>query len=421
MARFLVVSLFPLTGLFATLWLVRFEPKWHPMMHTNRFWNAVMIALAGTGLCAAMTREPERNKPGETPAPPVVLQEEDLHLPGLPPVRLAAIPGFDDDPAYMRSIAIRAEELAVRAGQSTDDLARRTDLLLAAANLILAHELEPPCIRRLLGIADEKGAQGGKECRAALDRSDGLLAKAEASIKELRGGTHDLPNAGKPVHAGTPVYAGKPGDGWLEESSERLETLQAFSLAFRAYLVPVGGKEAAREARRAASRLAPLLEHPSRAVAAAARLWQACLRHRDEDPARALSALEFALVDPSPESMPYAFFGRLLRCRSLAKHGGFAAALALLMQIEERCTDWLADSEGTEDAMRAAQLVRMQIMADWHRHLSGAQRVSQRRWCVEHIATLSQEAFGDAGDVVLRLSRAIPIVAPIPELKPPSP
>ena len=316
-------------------------------------------------------------------------------LPDMPRVRLAPMPGFDDDAAYIRSIAARVSELTALA-EKADDPIRRVGFLLAAANLILAHQLEPGCTNRLLHIRGDQDELDRAALRSALNRADALMTQADTALREMQD-RGDLPAS------------------QLQESSHRLEMLQALSSGLHAYLLPGESAEAARKSRRAASRLSPLLEEKSRTVVAAATLWQACLRGRESNPAPALSVLGPALADPPPESMPYAFFARLLRCRLIAARGGPATALALLMQIQERCDEWFSSDKEREEAARAAQLLRIQILADWHDRLGPSGGASEQQWCVERIKALIDDHFGDDSKTVLRLTPAIPLLARPPE------
>lgn len=365
----------------------------NPYMHGLVIW-----AFTGTLACAcaaqdaAKTPVSDASSAADTAASAVV-------LPTMPQVRPAPMPGFDDDAAYVRSIADRATELAARADQ-VDDPARRTDNLLAAANLILAYQLEPTCTKRLLHIDGDEGGLDEAAIRTALDRADGFTTQVSKILDELQD-RDDLP------------------DGWVEESRRQLETLQAFASGLRAYLLSGEKAETAPAARRAASRLAPLLEDRSRQVVAAATFWQACLRSREADPKPALSVLAPALADPPRESMPYAFFARLLRCRLVAEHDNPAVALALLLQVEERVSDWLATDGERQDAARTAQLARVQILAEWYDRLGGSNHAVERKWCVDRIGVLVSAGFGGNGDTVLRLTPAIPIVARPPGQKAP--
>ncbi len=360
------------------------------MISNPYMYGLVIWAFTGMLACACAAQDAAKTPTSDAPAAADTAASA-VVLPTMPQVRPAPMPGFDDDTAYVRSIADRATEHAARADQA-DDPARRTDHLLAATNLILAYQLEPTCTRRFLHIDRDEGGLDEAAIRTALDRADGFTGKAGKILNELKG-RDDLP------------------DGWVEESRHQLETLQAFASGLRAYLLPGEKADTAPAARRAASRLAPLLEDRSRQVVAAATFWQACLRSREADPKPTLSALAPALADPPRESMPYAFFARLLRCRLVAEHESPAVALALLLQVEERASDWLATDGEKQDAARAAQLARVQIIADWHGRLEGLDHAVERKWCVDRIGALVSAGFGENGDTVLRLTPAIPIIA----------
>ncbi len=355
------------------------------------------FAFAAASACAALIQDEgnaEAASAGPTPAP-IGTQRTPVDTRGSlqPAVRLAPMPGFDDNTAYARSIAARVDELASQASQA-DDLTRRVDLFAASANLVLAHQLEPACTHTLLQLRHNEEIFEEAASRAALDRADGLITEAHDTLRNLDD-RDDLP------------------EGWLAQSKRHIETLEVFALGLRAYLLPGAGDEAVRCVRSAVSRLAPLLEDQSPAVTAAANLWQACLKSRGSDPARALSVLGPALTDPSRGSMPYAFFARLQRCRLIAKRGGPAAALALLMQIEEHCDHWLTNNTARDDAMRATQLVRIQILIDWHDHLDASSKAAEREWSADRIKALVADRFAEGGETVLRLTPAIPIMADI--------
>ena len=331
------------------------------------------------------------------------LQTTEPPFPALPRVGLTPMPGFNDDLAYVRVITERVSELSALADQ-TGDPATRAGLMLASANLILANQLEPACSRRLLHLWIDPDEEDEAEILGALARADELLTQVDTLLQQ---------NSDQ----------GDLAAGWPEETRDRLDTLRAFAAALRVQLLRGQGDEAGRAARRAASRLSPLLEHGNRKVVAAATFWQAVLRSHESDPSRALAVLEPALADPLPESMPYALFARLLRCRLLADPGSPAAALGLLMQLEERCLEWLGSDMERADAVRAVQLVRIQIMRDWHDRLSGPDASKERQWCRDRVKTLIEEAFADPGDTVMRLTPAIPIVAqpPAPNVETPDP
>ena len=365
------------------------------MIPRQFFLDLAVLALTATPVRGGVWQEITEAGQADVPGTPEIVPAAVAPLPGLPQVRFAALPGFEDDAAYLRSIAARVTELEAYARRA-DSPIKQAESLLAAANLILARQLEPTCTRRLLYIDGDVDERGPANLRNALDRADALTEQAGAALKGLQ------------------VREDQAADR-LGQITHRLQTLGAFAAALRAFLCPDKGPQAARDARRAASGLAPLREDKYQPVAAAASLWQACLRSLESDRGPALAALDLALSDPVPESMPYAFFARLLRCRLLAERGHPAVALALLMQVEERCGEWLTTDNERLDAMRAAQLARIQLTADWYRSLDRSKAAAERKWCREHIQTVIGDGFGDDGNTVLRLTPAIPIIASVPD------
>ena len=89
---------------------------------------------------------------------------------------------------------------------------------------------------------------------------------------------------------------------------------------------------------------------------------------------------------------------------------------APLAQIEQRVEDWMGDDTESGNARRAAKLVRIQIMANWHDGLDDVKDDAERRWCIDRIQRLATEAFGENDNTVLRLTPAVPIVVRIEEL-----
>lgn len=305
-----------------------------------------------------------------------------------PRAQLAAIDGYDDDKEYVQAIADRADRLASRTVETTD-LGERIDLLLAAANMILAYELEPACSTKLLRLGGRPNPHPDGIVAAAIERADQLLARADALLR----------GAPKAETAADRLQAAK----------QHLSTLHAFAQTLRAFLLSADGNRS-QTLRKAASSLAILLEDNSTHVVAAATLWHAILRSRTSEPARAKSVLPLALSRPSPSSLPHAFFSRLVRCRLLAANNGHAAALALLTQIEDRCDSWLAAEPDRADAMRTTALMEIQILADWYDHLKGDKDLSKRRWCLDRATALTERHFATDHRSVLRLTPAVPIV-----------
>jgi hypothetical protein len=267
----------------------------------------------------------------------------------------------------------------------------RTDLLLAAANVILARELEPTCSAKLLGFSDDQRFLSDEEVGDALGRTDAILLEAEAAVGEVG-------------------LLASPHAEWIATATHQLTTLRAFAQGLQEYLLPREGTDASNETRPASSRLALLLEDDRPAVSAAAGLWQSCIRAREVDPTRAKSVLRLALARPRPGTLPFALFARLLRCRILASQDGYAAALALLTQLEDHADSWLDTDADRANALRTITLVEIQVLSDWQARLSGPPDSTQRRWCTDRISTLVDERFSEGGRSVFRLTTAIPII-----------
>jgi len=327
-----------------------------------------------------------------------------------PEVRLSALTGFADDGALIESVTSRVTELQDQAADA-DDPQRKAGFLLAAANLILAEQLEPACTRRFFQLDPPPQKDDALAVAAALARGDALIAEAEASLGSPA--EHDAPDEDAP----TTEPRGHSFAVQDKELHRTVETLKAFAQALRAYLTAEADADPARTARRAASGLSVLLEDDNPQVAAAAAFWQACLRATDPDPTPALAVLDPAVIDPPPSSLRFGFFSRLLRCRVLAARGGSAAALALLLQVEERANDWFKADGERADAVRACAWLRLRILQDWHDRLDATSQVDERTWCSSQMETLRAQRFSDArSPTVMRLSQAIPIIA-----RPPGP
>ena len=350
-------------------------------------WAVVVVTL-----CSGVAQEGQPTTSPDTAGTGQAVEARPSRTPPRPQVRLAPIQGFDAEAAYVRSIADRISELSEQADRATE-ATDRVEYLLAAANLILAHQLEPACTKRLLGIEDAHDPAARERTDSSLDRAEALLQQARNLLTEGMPAREDLP------------------EGWLGRTSERLEVLDAFARALRAYLVPGEGAERTRAMRQAASGLSPLLEASNRAVVESATLWQACLRSEAGEGERAASVLDLALADPLPQGVPYAFFSRLLRCRLIAADDGHAVALALLMQLEERCQGWFSNDIDRDNAVRAAQFARIQVLADWHHKMPLPEQESERQWCVERATKLIDEHFSEGADTVYRLVSAAPILA----------
>jgi len=328
-----------------------------------------------------------------------------LSLGGRIDVRLATVAGFADDAAFLDSITSRFTALQQQAEEATD-ATRKTEFLLAAANLILAEQLEPLCSRKILRLGEPPPGDDALVAARALDRAEALLAEADTFL---------LANQENP-----PVQSPPPDPA--KDLDRIAVTLKAFTQALRAYLVTEVDGDSSRTARRAASGLSIIVEDDNPQIAAAAAFWQACLRATEPDQSPALDILDRVIVDLPDDAQRFGFFSRLLRCRLVAARGGSSAALALLMQVEERVEDWFNADLDRADAGRSCAWIRLQTLNDWRDRMDLNSQGDERAWCKSRIDTLRAERFSDpSGTTVLRLNHAIPIVArpPGPIVTPP--
>jgi len=360
------------------------------LANPSRWCKVTLVTWAFASACTAVA---QTDAPGNPPQN------------GRPDVRLASLPGFADDAVFLASVASRVAELQQQAGEATD-AARKTGFILAAANLILAEQLEPPCSRKFLQL--DTPLQGEDAVvAAALDRADALLVEAEAYLL---------------AEQKDPMEEDAPPTDQAKELSRIAVTLKAFAQALRTYLVMEADSDSSRDARRAASGLSILLEDDNSQIAAGAAFWQACLRAMEPDPTPALDILDRAIVELPTDAPRFGFFSRLLRCRLVAARGGPAAALALLMQVEERADGWFKADPDRTDALRSCVWLRLRVLQDWHDRLDATSHADERAWCRSRIDTLRAQRFSDASGVtVLRLNQAIPIIArpPGPNATPP--
>lgn len=306
-------------------------------------------------------------------------------------IELAPLDGVADESAYRQTIADRANEFARQAEQA-DDRALAVDLLLVAANQVLAYELEPACTRRFLFLSPPDQAGGDAGSVDSLRRVDEWLARAASKLTTLAG--RDTAPA-----------------EWSAAAQGKLNALRAFSQALRAYLLPGSPSEGARSARQAASAIAILLEDDRPTVAVAAALWQSLLRETENDPTPALDVLPLVLSEHRREALPFSFFGRLQRCRVLAAHGRHAVALAMLTQFEERSSSWFSHESERADAARAIAALQIEVLREWHTALGKSGDEAAGVWCLDRIEKLTAESFGGERRTVLRLSPAVPLVA----------
>ena len=314
-------------------------------------------------------------------------QESDIAPHQTPSVRLATVSEDDAGNKTPRPIEERVSWLVERTAKAST-IKDKVELSLASANLILARVIEPYCSLAMLTLDSES-------LRKPLEASMAQAAERLAFAQDL------LDN-----------FTATDEDGeWREMVDRQVRVLRSFHVGLRAYFLPDPDE---RTARRAISGLSPLLEDGDPSVAAAATFWQACLRSLDQDTSRAISVLDPPLSDVREGDLPYAFFARVLRCRLLSRQGGHVAALALLMQMEDRCEDWFPDDVPRGDAIRTLQLARYQILTAWEEQLPENTRAAERTWIAERKKQLVESSFPEDRNTLLRLLPVIPIIAPPP-------
>ena len=322
--------------------------------------------------------EPAEVKPSQSPV--------------LPDLELAPIAKFATNALYLNSVSADVTELE-RQAAAAKDAGMQIGFLLAAANVVLAYEMEPACTGAALHLP---GAADAPSAEASLNKADHLLNRAQSILDSEKG----------------------EADGLAEDlrgSSAQLEQLQAFLNALAAYLSDGQAEDDATKARQASSRLSILLEDGDERVVAAAMLWHSMLRSRHGDPERAARMLPLALSRPSQKSLPFGFFARVLRCRLLADRGSYAVALGLLSQLEEKSREWFVSEVDQENALRAITVASFQVLDQWRARLSQPEEVEQRDWCEERMRWLLDRRLGADERFVLRLRPAVPIIASPPE------
>jgi hypothetical protein len=296
-----------------------------------------------------------------------------------------------------------------REARDTDDALLRIERLLGTVNFILTRKIEPPATRYLLRIAE-----GADFAALTDDAADALalLDEAAAAIQRLEP-AKDLKSER------------------IEELDRGQRMLEAFARAFAA-IAPrdrepsvsrtgsdlpaaergssAGDDDLRRLRRQAAAALAPILEDMRPAVAVAAVLWQSVLYGLTEELDRAMRLLPPASRTLSRATAATELFIRLQRCRYVARQGGYAAAVAMLLGLAEQCADAFAGDPRKDEAVRVVELVRMQTLLDWQDALP-AESEAERTWCRETAAKIEREQRLPGTIRVLRLEEAIPPIA----------
>lgn len=360
---------------------------------------------------------PQQAEQTATPKEPDEKEPHEADFPPLPDGSLTVPDGFADSQAYEQAIAAKVSELAA-AGDRAADPITKTEYWLASANHALAYELEPYVSRRFLRLTHANDpADHRDDTHRILETATRRIEQALETLKEAR----PAPAAAEPA-ADEPESEESPAETRDAEHEMRLyrlrqqaDDLRAFATAFKAYLGDSddSGPPGA-DSRDAASRLSPLLESEDPAVADAALFWQSVLLSRDEDLDAVLSRLDY-INEPIVRAIDhYSFWGRVLRCRVMARHHPRSIPLALLLQLEERCFDWFADESKRESALRAVGLIRLQVLSAWYNLLDESTERSERAWCVDAAQRILDTRFNTEDHSVMRLAPLVPVVAPPP-------
>lgn len=329
---------------------------------------------------------------GAHQAPPA-----DLRFPEFPKFTLTPQVSADVDADRAKLWSARKEQWTAAAEKESRP-AEKARLLLAAANVILARELEPFCSQKILGLDSGETIESS---RAYFEAAGQLIAGAREVLSAAR------PAETLPEDAVQPPV-GDPGKGDLDSLVHLADALQSFLDGQRAFLLD-GDESGTR--RRAASALAPLLEDPDRKVAAAARLWQALLRGVEPDPAAALQILGSSTAAPASDTWPFGLFARVQRCRLLGVRGAWSSALVQLIQMEDQLESWVPDMADRGSARRLFSLVRLRILKQWQESLAPEQ-TAERAWCAQQAEEIVKSYFS-VETTLLRLEPAIPEIVSI--------
>ncbi len=318
--------------------------------------------------------------------------QDNTAWPTLPAVKLSLVDTFEDEASYLAKTAADLAELEQQAAQ-TSDQQHKVDLLLAAANQVLAFQIEPVISRQLLGLGDDVQKDDQPKSSTMLTHVRELLGASDTIIESLgQGELNDEQQA------------------WHHQAKHRLTLLKGFAAGVEALTNAQLNQTSLRDA---ASRLSILREDSDGAVMSASGLWQAIVRSKMDDTDRALDVLPLALAQVRNKSLAQSFFARILRCELLAKRGEYAASLALLTNIEELSDDWFGRRAKRDVAARTASWMQLNVLKRWHQSLLEQGHHAEARWCVLRANSLIERRFSDDELTLLRLVPAVPIVAPV--------
>jgi len=320
--------------------------------------------------------------------------------------------GIGDEAAYLKWLGVRASELE---RQVVEEPATPADVEanLECASFMLMRGIEPGLTWRLLS-----GSSTADESLLHVMTALGALGSADSALEMLKDvGAADL-NADrlaelKKDHIALTAFA-MAGEALLR-TSENLDDL----LFNKSYLIVAlsDPTEALEALRRAASDLAIATEDGSPEIIAASRLWQSLLLERAGLRDRVMTLLPLALTPPAPNAILWDYFARLQRCRLLytgkekPSQEGYAAAWALLLQLEDTAFEWFKDEGQRQEAVRTAAWFRYGLLGQWRQARGDQAGAAEREWFQKAEQRLREQYFtGDEPHTVLRLESAIPML-----------
>lgn len=311
-----------------------------------------------------------------------------------------------DEAQYVRHTRQRTDALIEAAGRASD-AAARIEHHLAAANWILACQIEPQITRLLLGI-DEPGDTDALAASVALAQQQ--LDTAGCLLADL---ADQAEIAAPPSDDQQPEEDSQPMAGRLEALHS---DLSAFAEALATIAADTSDDQVVQRARRSASQLGVLLEDTRPGVAPAAIVYQALLFARIGRMDRAMTVLDLALRPLPADAEALSFFGRLLRCRFLARQGAYAVAWSLLLKLEERCQEWFDTPQARAEATATVAVVRLEVARSWKESLAEAGAADGSAWCEAAERRIGKPLFGgDESPTVMRIGHAVPMLTDLPD------
>lgn len=306
--------------------------------------------------------------------------------------------GAENERELAVKVAEKSDSLiaAAQDHEQKDQLRQAFDGYLAAANWILAYQIEPMATRELLQAAQPSDADAAL---VLVNRARAQLARAATIWKSIE-------NDEKQVDSGDRFRL-----------ADQLESLQGFANAFWALWRTDYASDSQRDETlaQAAGRLSIAREDDRPHVALAAQLWQAYLyfvRGRSE---RTIDLLPDAMTEPD-QAVHYEYFSRILRCRALVRETqGFSSAIALLARLEHSASEWFDEPAARLEAQRVAGLARRQVLNNWAAQFRKSSEPDRAKWCDEAIADIDRKHFSTPESApLLRLETAAPRITDIP-------